>query len=320
LVLCLPASLALLARKRDQAARGSIMPAALAFCAMALLGALPDILYRWRWFGGPFATQSTELHLMRLQHIGPVAWEMLRSALVAGEWGYLFPFALYGGWRLARDHGRATLVLVTAVAAVLVVHFTYSALRLRDLISLFPLLNLAVAYGIVQIAHRARSLLPEDSFDPRLAEHLIPAATVAAIILSLALARWAMIDNLWKPGWASFGYMTAQQRAAFDRLDVLLPADAVVAASLNAGAVTLYTRRAIIRPYEGWHEGQWAVFLEAMTASGRSVYLLDDGRLMSDFIATQKADHLTPIEALPIPLFFAQERDTGWLYRLEGEP
>ena len=23
-------------------------------------------------------------------------------------------------------------------------------------------------------------------------------------------ARWAMIDNLWKPGWASFGYMRAE--------------------------------------------------------------------------------------------------------------
>ncbi len=84
------------------------------FFGAALVAALPDIVYRWRTFGGPLATETTELPLMALQHIGPVAWQMLRDALVAGEWGYLFPLALYGGYRLARDRRREAIVLASA--------------------------------------------------------------------------------------------------------------------------------------------------------------------------------------------------------------
>ena len=116
-----------------------------------MLAALPDILYRWRVFGGPLRTETTELPLMGLQHIGPVAWQMLRDTLVAGEWGYLFPLALYGGYRLARDQRREALVLGGAFIVVLLVHLTYRSLRLRDLLSLFPLLNLAAAYGAVSL-------------------------------------------------------------------------------------------------------------------------------------------------------------------------
>jgi hypothetical protein len=320
LVLLLPTFLALANLPRETSRLSSLLLPALAFSTAALVGALPDIAYRWRWFGSPFAPETTELHLMRIEHIAPVAWEMLRSALAAGEWGYLFPLALYGSYRLARDHTRESLLLAAAFGAVLLVHLTYSALRLRDLISLFPLLNLAVAYGAAQIVVRARSLLAAKSPTLQLGPHLGPAAAIGVILLSLALSRWAMIDNLWKPGWASFGYMTAEQRAAFDRLDELTPPDAVVATSLNAGAVVLYTGRDIIRPYEGWEQSQWDLFLHAMRAAHRPIYLLDDSRLMADFIARQGDSRLTPIEALDVPLFYAQDRDVGWLYRLEWKP
>jgi hypothetical protein len=141
---------------------------------------------------------------------------------------------------------------------------------------------------------------------------------MAWLILSLALSRWAMIDNLWKPGWASFGYMRAEHRAAFDRMAKLTPEEAIIGASLNAGAVTMYTGRDAIRPYDSWTAEEWAIFLEAMQAGGRPVYLLDDGGLMAEFIAEQRERHrLTPMEELKVPLFYTRDRETGWLYRLE---
>jgi hypothetical protein len=288
------------------------------FLGAALIAAVPDIVYRWRVFGGLLRTETTELPLMGLQHIGPVAWQMLRDALVAGEWGYLFPFALYGGYRLARTRGRAALVLGTAFAAVLLVHLTYRSLRLRDLISLFPLLDLAVALGAVSLVGKARAAIRHGV--GRLGPSLLAAGTVAWVILSLAMARWAMIDNVWKPGWASFGYMRAEQRSAFDQLAALTPENAVVGTSLNSGAVMMYTGRDAVRPYDSWTREEWHTFLAAMRAQGRPVYLLDDSGLMAGFIEREGAEHrLTPIQELQVPLFYTQDRETGWLYRLEWD-
>ncbi|MEJ2211017.1 MAG: hypothetical protein P8129_18540, partial [Anaerolineae bacterium] len=321
LVLALPALLAVAlvaGRPEARSGRCPIRPALTAvglFAAAALLGALPDIVYRWRWFGGPLATETTELPLMGLQHLAPVAWQMLRDALVAGEWGYLFPLALYGGYRLARDREREALILGSAFLAVLLVHLTYHSLRLRDLISLFPLLDLAAAYGAVTLLLRARALAR--GREGRLGRALLPAAAGAWIVLSLGLARWTMIDNVWKPGWASFGYMRAEHRAAFDRLAALTPPDAVVGASLDAGAVALYSSRDPIRPYDSWTDEEWHIFLQAMAGLGRPVYLLDDGGLMADFIAQQRETcELEPIAELQVPLFYTRDRETGWLYRL----
>jgi len=289
-----------------------------AFLGMALVAALPDIVYRWRVFGGPLRTETTELPLMALQHIGPVAWQMLRDALVAGEWGYLFPLALYGGYRLARDRGREALVLGLAFAAVLGVHLTYRSLRLRDLLSLFPLLDLAVAFGAVSLARRARALV--GGRVARLGPALLSAAIAAGVILSLAMARWAMIDNLWKQGWASFGYMRPEHRAAFEQLEALTPPNAVIGASLNSGAIMMYTGRDAVRPYDSWTGEEWGVFLDAMQTAGRPVYLLDDGGLMAGFIAQEGGRRsLTPVEELQVPLFYTQDRETGWLYRLEWD-
>jgi hypothetical protein len=295
---------------------GAITPPLLAFSGAALVAALPDVLYRWRVFGGPFATETTELHLMRLQYMGTVAWQLLRDATAAGEWGYLLPLAVYGIYRLARERSMETTVLGSAFLAVLLVHLTYRSLRLRDLISLFPLLDLAVAYGAVALVRLTRSVV--DPKERRLGAALLPAATIAWVVLSLALARWAMLDNLWKPGWASFGYVRSDHRAAFDRIAELTPADSVIGASLNAGAVMLYTGRDAIRPYDSWKRWEWDAFTAAMRAGDRPIYLLDDGGLMAAFVQQERRYYqLTPIEELKVPLFYTENRESGWLYRLE---
>lgn len=324
LVLVLPVILAIVlggraGREAEPRTPGrDIAASLLIFFGAALVTALPDIVYRWRVFGGPLATETSELHLMRLEYMGLVAWEMLRSSVAAGEWGYLFPLALYGGYRLARGRSRETAVLGSAFVAVLLVHLTYLSLRLRDLISLFPLLDLAVAYGAVTLLRQVRKKTRGQ--EARLGTALLPAVATGWVILSLALARWAMIDNLWKPGWASFGYMRANHRAAFDRLAELTPPDGIIGASLNAGAVTLYTGRDAIRPYDSWTEDEWSSFLQAMDAGGRPIFLLDDGGLMAEFIEKEQGRHsLIPIEELEVPLFYTRDRETGWLYRLEWD-
>jgi hypothetical protein len=127
-----------------------------------------------------------------------------------------------------------------------------------------------------------------------------------------------MVDNLWKRGWASFGYMRTEHRTALDRLIELTPPESIIGASLNAGAVTMYTGRDAIRPYDSWTTNEWDIFLDAMRAHGRPVYLLDDGGLMAQFIETEQERHtLTPIEEMEVPLFYTMNRETGWLYRLE---
>jgi hypothetical protein len=154
----------------------------------------------------------------------------------------------------------------------------------------------------------------------RLGTALLPAAAVGWIVLSLALSRWAMVDNVWKRGWASFGYMRSEHRAAFERLEALTPPEAVIGASLNAGAVMMYTGRDAVRPYDSWSVEEWGIFLEAMRRRGRAVYLLDDGGLMADFIEAEETRHrLIAVEELEVPLFYTQGRETGWLYKLEWD-
>jgi hypothetical protein len=129
-----------------------------------------------------------------------------------------------------------------------------------------------------------------------------------------------MLDDLWKPGWASFGFVRAEQRAAFDRIAALTPPESIVGASLNAGALTMYTRRDTIRPYDRWTEDEWLSFLGAMHSEGRPVYLLDDGNLMADFIEEQPVRlRLIAVEELQIPVFDDNLRDRGWLYRVEWD-
>jgi uncharacterized membrane protein len=294
------------------------LAAVFAFLGAALLFAVPDIFYRWQVFGSPWATETTELALMSVQNIVPAGSRMLRVALIAGEWGYLFPLAAYGLYRLVRDHRPVAAILGSAFAVVLLVHLTYSALRLRDLISLFPLVDVAVAYGAVVLIRKVRASARLQSSSAHLAPPLLALTVTLWVISSLGLARWAMIDNLWERGWASFGYMRQENRAAFDRLAELTPPEAIIGASLDAGAVTMYTGRDAIRPYDSWTGEEWALFLKAMRTAGRPVYLLDDGGLMDQFIEQERTRFtLTPIAELQVPLFSATDRETGWLYRLE---
>ncbi len=102
-------------------------------------------------------------------------------------------------------------------------------------------MDLAVAYGAVSSGALGPWPAARTAAAGAAGPGAAASAAIAWIVLSLALSRWAMVDNVWKPGWASFGYMRAEQRAAFDRLAELTPPEAIIGASLNAGAIMMYT-------------------------------------------------------------------------------
>jgi hypothetical protein len=261
-----------------------------AFGGVALLAALPDLAYHAWAFGSPWIAESPEWHLLGLRYLpgnlAAVADEFWRR----GEWGYLAPLAFLGAgatWRRGGDVRREGVAWAVALAGIAAMPLCYGALRPRDLIPLFPLLAAWTARGAVEVgrmAGRGRT------------------AALAATLLLLA-ARFAPGADL--PGRtavASFGHVSAAQRAGFETLAALLPADAVVGAGLNAGAVARYTGRDAVRP-AAWSAAEWAAYRAAL--GGRAVYLLDDGEEMAAWLARQDAAVLEPVATLDLPTMAA---------------
>jgi hypothetical protein len=156
-------------------------------------------------------------------------------------------------------------------------HLPYPYLRLRDLLFLFPAAAAVGAFGAVEAAGRLLAGWKE-------------AVRIAAVglILAAPLARW---HAAWPfaQGFYTFGYLNAEQREALGRLDELTPPGAVIAASLNSGAVELYAGRETVRP-AAWTAAQFDEFIEAMQAASRPVYLLDDGVELAPVVERLRAE------------------------------
>jgi hypothetical protein len=143
-----------------------------------------------------------------------------------------------------------------------------------------------------------------------------------ALILAAPLARWHAAWPM-AQGFYTFGYLNPEQRQALaEGLAELTPAEAVIGASLNAGAVTLYSGRESVRPAD-WSDVEFDSFLGAMRAAGRAVYLLDDGvelRPRVERLRTQ--GRLSEIARLPgvyfEPTGGSRNLDLS-LYRIDGD-
>jgi hypothetical protein len=119
---------------------------------------------------------------------------------------------------------------------------------------------------------------------------------------------------------ATFGYLTAEQRLAFDDLGRAVEADAVIGTALNSGPVELYTGRQTFRPGD-WSAAELEVFLKAMLEAGHPVYLLDDGNEQVAVITRLRAEgRLQPVQRLGVPLWGDPQVLSGMLYRVESEP
>jgi len=237
----------------------------------ALVVALPDLAYHHRVFGSVFTPESPEAYLFGIEHVGATALLMLTSALQRSELGFVALFIAYGVYRLAREDGRGLALLLTSLIAVLAIHLPYAPLRWRDLLSMAPLLALLAAYGLVTLARRAWTLARDAS-----GGDWVIIATIALSLMALAVRTRPVLTRLGEPHRASFGYLYAQQRQAFDELAALVPEDAVIGSTLNGGAVELYTGRQAIHPAP-WTEEEFVRFLHLMADEGRAVYLLEDG-------------------------------------------
>jgi hypothetical protein len=272
-----------------------------AFAGAALFIALPDLFYHAVAFGSPWITESPEWALLSWRNILPMAQAMWREGFMRrGEFGYLLPWILYGIWRQVhaecrqpgsksqRDAAvkptagvpsldqRAAAMLWLGLGGVLLFNLGYSALRLRDLISLFPWLGLWAGWGMVALWERANSV-PSGRLRHRV-------LALALILMALGARTPATLQMPWEKGIWTFGYVTAAQRGEYARLGDNLPAEAVVATGLGSGAVECYTGHQAIRPFS-WSNEEFTRCVQALATMGRSLYILDDGEEMAGFLA-----------------------------------
>ena len=249
----------------------------LAFAGSALVCTLPDLFYHATVFGSPWTTESPEWFLISWRNIGPTFLNMLRDGwLRRAEFGYLWPFILYGIWQQWRAKGERpwAAMMWASFAGVLLFTLCYSALRFRDLIPLFPWPALWASRGVVGLWRRW-----QDS--PRSTSRRILAL---ALILGLLAARTAQTLNMpWSPQVWTFGYVLASERTGYAQVADALPDGAVVGTGLNSGAIELYSGHQAVRP-SLWSNVEFVRFVGALRDEGRPLYLLDDGEEMERFL------------------------------------
>jgi hypothetical protein len=109
----------------------------------------------------------------------------------------------------------------------------------------------------------------------------------------------------------SFGYLTVEQRAAFEQLASLTPPRAVIGSMLNSGAIELYARRETFLPTL-WSAREQDIFFAAMFREGRAIYVLDDSAEMTT-LRRQLAERYTlrRISVLDVPLWGILPGDTS---------
>lgn len=285
------------------------------FGLAAFLVAIPDLLYHHFVFGHFLRPESTELDLFSLTSVRATAGLMWGRLLSANEFGYLSPLIVYGAYRMAVERRGQFLTVLTAVLAILAIHLPYAALRLRDLLSLFPLVTACAAYAVVDVAKRIS--LRQDPFSYR--RKIATLGILLALLLLPTWRTWAILPRPTRSHSASFGYVSAEERRAFDLLANNTLQGSVVGSSLNGGPIDLYAGRDAFRP-AFWRMDELDLFLQEMFRDGRTVYILDDGEALKPCLDHVKAHYESvPVTRLSVPLFGDPEQISGLLYRI-GPP
>jgi hypothetical protein len=274
----------------------------------ACLAAAPDLWYHHVAFGSAWRPESPELNLIGLEHWWANALRMVAAMASRAEFGLLLPLLLYGIWRLWRDNRRAALLLAGWLLLNGGSQCLYGPLRWRDLLAIVPALALLSAYGATGLLRWLGELRRLGGWAPGW----------AALTMALLLA-WRTGPVLSWPGLKvemTFGYMLLEQRRAFDLLSRLVEPEAVVGSSLNSGPIELYTGRSTFRPGD-WAPNELDLFLTAMAAASRPVYLLDDGNEHAAVVERLRGEgRLVALQALDVPLYGDRARLSGMLYRV----
>ncbi|MCC7358752.1 MAG: hypothetical protein IT317_04715 [Anaerolineales bacterium] len=291
------------------------------FAAAAALVALPDVLYRVNLYGSPFRFGTGELALFSWQALPEALRRLAPEFLAPGEFGWLWPFALLGAACAYRRHRLALGALAAAYGPLFAFHIWYPFVRLRDLLALYaPLAALAGLGAVVAVVWLWRR---------RGAAWTVVRVTVVLVALLGAGWRLRLLQS-WDSGYYTFGYLRPEQRAGLEHLAALTEPNAVIAASLNSGAVELYGGRPAVRPGHqlqpgaSWTEAQWLTFAAALRAQGRPLYLLmDSAELDAPLAAVRAAYGVTAVAALNVPVYFVgggSRNATVTLWRVNAAP
>lgn len=284
------------------------------FIVSFFLTALPDFYYRTLAFGSPFSFAAGELAQFSAADIVPVASHFF-TELVA-DFNLTTPLALIGAIYLLRYYRSTALGLILTLGPVVLFHLPYHYLKLRDLLFLFPILCALAVFGLWQIAD-GLSQIAKESHPLRF--------TFYVLLFTLLAFRWNA-QRAFLSGYYTYGFLTAEQRAQVDSIADLTEPNAVIAGSLNSGAVSLYSRRDTVRPGHllqpgrTWTESEFEQFVVALRAAGRPMYLLMDSEEMSDPAqALERCCHLSPIAELYLPYYYrsgAASNELIELYRV----
>jgi len=277
------------------------------FAVGALLFGIPDLLYHQWIMGSPLRPESLELRHFSLAFMGRMAVQTLRDLLSAREFLFLSPFVLWGmvcQWHKARVHFG---LLASWAIAVLLIHLPYEALRLRDLLSLFPVLCLWAGYGVMELWHRLALQYPH-------------AFVCAACLIALLWLRTG--TTLALPGasdFDAFGHLNRFQRAGFAEIEESTAEGAWIGASLNSGPLELHSKRTAFRPAV-WRKDEFYTFVDDALAQGTPLYLLEDGlEMAAPIAAVQERYEVQLVGLYDIPFYHTGGGSVGGrvsLYRL----
>jgi hypothetical protein len=279
---------------------------------------LPVLGYHQVAFGGPLRVGSAELPLLGLGNVPGALSNVTAELLLSNEFLLLLPFLCLGTvvvWRTSRRAGGVLMVWLSALVAF---HLLYSALRARDLLSVFPVLALWSGAGLASCLAWAGGLPGQAR------RQAVQVGLALLIVLSLWARTHTTLDlATGRAYFTTFGYLQREQRRAFDRVAELTPATAVVAASLSAGPLELYAGRSAVRPAY-WSEDEWLAFLRLALAADRPIYILADGAELAERVASAGVHYrLTPVASLPLPLFSpngGSDDSYVTLFRLDAAP
>lgn len=290
------------------------------FAASFLLVSLPDFYYRAIAFGSPLSFAAGELAQFSAADVLPVTLRLL--AELAADFNLAAPFVLAGAIHLAKNHRRTALGLALTLGPVVLFHLPYHYLKLRDLLFLFPTLCALAALGFKSfVAYISRLTFDVCRFTTR-----APSFIVHCSFFILLALRWnAQLPLL--NGFYTYGFLNGEQRAHLNSLADLTPPNAVIAGSLNTGAVSLYAQRDTVRPGHllqpgrTWTDSEWSNFAAALHADGRPLYLLMDSEEMIDPAkALEECCRLSPIAELYLPYYYRSGAATNEivpLYRVD---
>jgi hypothetical protein len=282
------------------------------FGLVAALVAIPDLLYHQFVFGHFLTPESTELDLIRLINVPATAKLMWQRAFSGNEFGFLLPLIVWGAYRMYVERRGQFLVLLTALLGILAMHLPYAALRLRDVLSLFPLLLALVGYATVDLWRR----IPQQGSARRYGRQVLGVMILLALLLLPTLRTWPILSRPWGTYRASFGCMSAEEREGFEELERNTVEPCVVGSSLNGGPIDLYAGREAFRP-GFWTGDEFAVFVDHMFQEGTRVYILDDGEALGPNLEYAKAHYrVTGVARLTVPIFGDPARVSSVLYEI----